>query len=109
MVVQGQKWVLRDLWPKWIQGVFGPIWVQGIGGQKWLRWAQLWFGTHLALGARWLPPLAPFGLIGLGQKGPNPPTDRGLRTVRTAYYGPRTVEAVGGLNGPKRPFRPKPP
>ena len=37
---------------KWIQGVFGPIWVQGTGGQKWLRWAQLWFGTHLA---------APFG------------------------------------------------
>ncbi|MBW0566906.1 hypothetical protein O181_106621 [Austropuccinia psidii MF-1] len=52
---------------------------------------QLWFGTHLALGARWLPPLAPFGLIGLGQKGPNWPAD----------CGPWAVRAAGGLNGPK--------
>ncbi|MBW0475134.1 hypothetical protein O181_014849 [Austropuccinia psidii MF-1] len=58
-----------------VHGVFGQFWVQGIGDKKWLRWAQLWFGTHLALEARWLPPFAPFGLIGLGQKGPNWPMD----------------------------------
>ncbi|MBW0583076.1 hypothetical protein O181_122791 [Austropuccinia psidii MF-1] len=85
-----------------VDEVFGLFWVQESGGQKWLRWAQLWFGTHLDLGPRWL---APFGLIGLGQKGPKWPTDCGLRT---AAHGPWAVGAVGGLNGPKRPFRPKP-
>ncbi|MBW0482612.1 hypothetical protein O181_022327 [Austropuccinia psidii MF-1] len=82
MVVIGQKWVLR---------VF-----MAILGQDWLRWAQL------ALEANGIPP---FGLIGLGQKGPKWPTDRGIWTV-DRDYGPQTVEAVGGLNGPKRPFRP---
>ncbi|MBW0559385.1 hypothetical protein O181_099100 [Austropuccinia psidii MF-1] len=74
-------------------GFYGQFGVQGIDGQRWLRWAQLWFGTHLALGARWVPP---FGLIGLGQKGPNWPTHRGPWTV---HYGPQAVEAVGGLLG----------
>ncbi|MBW0591796.1 hypothetical protein O181_131511 [Austropuccinia psidii MF-1] len=57
----------------------------------------MWFGTHLALGARWLPPLAPFGLIGLGQKGPKRPADRGTWPTD---HGLRTV---GGLNGPRPP------
>ncbi|MBW0580881.1 hypothetical protein O181_120596 [Austropuccinia psidii MF-1] len=82
-----------------VQKVFGQFWVQGIGDQFWLRLVQLWFGTHLALRDQWLPPLAPFGSIGLGQKGPNWPADRS----------PRAVGAVVGLNGPKKPFRPKPP
>ncbi|MBW0541862.1 hypothetical protein O181_081577 [Austropuccinia psidii MF-1] len=64
------------------------------------------------LGPRWLPPLAPFGFIGLGQKGPKWPTDCGtwptVRGLRTAAHGPRAVGAVGGLNGPKGPFRAKP-
>ncbi|MBW0464010.1 hypothetical protein O181_003725 [Austropuccinia psidii MF-1] len=73
-----------------VQRVFGQIWVQGVGGQNWLRWVQFWFGTHLALGARWLPPLDPFSLIGLGQKGPNTPTDRGLwPTGRRSRRGPK--------------------
>ncbi|MBW0510872.1 hypothetical protein O181_050587, partial [Austropuccinia psidii MF-1] len=93
-------------------GKYGPWWsmakpgsygFHGIDGQNWLRWVQFWFGTHLALGARWFPP---FGLIELGQKGPNWPTDHGLWTVN---YGSQAIEAVGGLNGPIRPFRPKPP
>ncbi|MBW0489687.1 hypothetical protein O181_029402 [Austropuccinia psidii MF-1] len=33
-------------------------------------------GPNCGLGASRLPPLAPFGLIGLGQKGPNWPVDR---------------------------------
>ncbi|MBW0547468.1 hypothetical protein O181_087183 [Austropuccinia psidii MF-1] len=55
-------------------------------------------GPIVVLGPRWL---APFGLIGLGQKGPKWPTD-------CTDCRPRAVGAVGGLNGPKRPFRPKP-
>ncbi|MBW0554207.1 hypothetical protein O181_093922 [Austropuccinia psidii MF-1] len=86
-------------------GFYGHFDVQRVCGQNWLRWAQLWFGSHLALGARWLPPLAPFGLIVLGQKGPNWPMDRGPWTVN---YGPWAVEAIGGLNGPKGPYRSKP-
>ncbi|MBW0585795.1 hypothetical protein O181_125510 [Austropuccinia psidii MF-1] len=81
-----------------VQRVFGQILVQGIDVQNWLRWAQLWFGTHLALGARWLPALAPFGRNELGQKGPNTPMDCGPLTMN---YGPWAIEAVGGLNGPK--------
>ncbi|MBW0536302.1 hypothetical protein O181_076017 [Austropuccinia psidii MF-1] len=55
-------------------------------GQDWLRWAQLWFGTHLALGACGLPPLA--------------------HAWQTVAYRLCTVEAVGGLNGPKRLISP---
>ncbi|MBW0591305.1 hypothetical protein O181_131020 [Austropuccinia psidii MF-1] len=109
VVARGHGWKYGPLWSIakiGSYGFYGHFGVQGIDGQNWLRWAQLWLGTHLALGARWLPPLAPFGLIGLGQKGPNWPTDQGPWTMN---YGPRPVEAVGGLNGPKSPFRPKPP
>ncbi|MBW0575136.1 hypothetical protein O181_114851 [Austropuccinia psidii MF-1] len=56
--------------------IYGHFGFDRIWGQDWLRWAQWWFGTHLALGANGLLPLAPFGLIGLGQKGPKWPTDR---------------------------------
>ncbi|MBW0481285.1 hypothetical protein O181_021000 [Austropuccinia psidii MF-1] len=65
------------------EGLMAILGFDGIWGQDWLRLA------HLAFGANGLPPLAPFGLIGLGQKGPKCPTDRD--------YGPWTVEAVGGL------------
>ncbi|MBW0574809.1 hypothetical protein O181_114524 [Austropuccinia psidii MF-1] len=74
-----------------------------IYGQDWLRW------THLALLADGLPP---FGLIGLGQKGHKWPTDCGPRPTACGVwtvdrnYGPQTVEAIAGLNGTKRPFRP---
>ncbi|MBW0508895.1 hypothetical protein O181_048610 [Austropuccinia psidii MF-1] len=95
-MVHGDYW--QKLGPEGLMAILG---FDGIWGQDWLRWAQLWFGTHLALGANGLPPLAPFGLIGLGQKGPKWPMDRD--------YGPRTVEAIGGLNRPKRLFRPGPP
>ncbi|MBW0566493.1 hypothetical protein O181_106208 [Austropuccinia psidii MF-1] len=59
----------------------------------------MWFGTHLALRASGLPPLAPFGLIRLNQKGPDWPMDRGASTVD---YGPWAIEAIGGISGPKR-------
>ncbi|MBW0564458.1 hypothetical protein O181_104173 [Austropuccinia psidii MF-1] len=49
-------------------------------------------GSNCGLGPRWLPPLASLA------DGP-----------WTVNYGPQAVEAVGGLNGPNRPFRPKPP
>ncbi|MBW0565429.1 hypothetical protein O181_105144 [Austropuccinia psidii MF-1] len=88
-----------------VQQVFGQFWVQGIGGQ-FGSGGQLWFRTHLALSARWLPPLSPFGLNRLGQKGPNWPADCGMWPMDR---GPRAVGAIGGQNGPKRPFRPKPP
>ncbi|MBW0570405.1 hypothetical protein O181_110120 [Austropuccinia psidii MF-1] len=71
------------------------------------RWAQLWFGTHLALRDSGLPPLAPLCIIGLGQKGPDWPADCSTwplgRVVQTAAYSPQAVEAVGGLNGPRPP------
>ncbi|MBW0547418.1 hypothetical protein O181_087133 [Austropuccinia psidii MF-1] len=79
-------------------GFYGHFGVQGIDGRNWLRWVQLWFGTHLALGARWLHLLASSDEV-----------KRGLNGLQIAYYGPRAVESVGCLNGPKRPFRPKPP
>ncbi|MBW0592404.1 hypothetical protein O181_132119 [Austropuccinia psidii MF-1] len=57
-------------------------------------------GPRCGLGPTWLPSLAPFGLIGLGQKGPKRPADCGTwPTVR----GPRTVRTIGGLNGPRPP------
>ncbi|MBW0527586.1 hypothetical protein O181_067301 [Austropuccinia psidii MF-1] len=55
---------------------------------------------NCGLGARWFPPLGPFGFIGLGQKGPNTPMDHRLWRM-DHDYGPWAVEAVGGLNGPK--------
>ncbi|MBW0565076.1 hypothetical protein O181_104791 [Austropuccinia psidii MF-1] len=64
---------------------------KGFGDQFWLRCVQLWFGTYLALGARWLHP---FGLIGLGQKGPNWPTDRmDHRSHRGSEWPKKAIEA----------------
>ncbi|MBW0546665.1 hypothetical protein O181_086380 [Austropuccinia psidii MF-1] len=54
------------LW--WFLAILG---VMVIVAKVWLRWAQLWFWTHLALRASSLPP---FGLYGLGQNGPDWPT-----------------------------------
>ncbi|MBW0480510.1 hypothetical protein O181_020225 [Austropuccinia psidii MF-1] len=63
------KWVLDFETLIWKDGngsygIYGQIGVQKVFGQ-------------FFLGARWLPPSAPFGLIGLGQKGPNWPADHG--------------------------------
>ncbi|MBW0556026.1 hypothetical protein O181_095741 [Austropuccinia psidii MF-1] len=79
MVILGQIGSYGGLWPNLAQ--VGPIVV----------WDPPGLGGYCT---------APFGLIGLGQKGPNWPTH--------CDYGPWSVEAVGGLNGPKRPFRPGP-
>ncbi|MBW0590770.1 hypothetical protein O181_130485 [Austropuccinia psidii MF-1] len=47
-------------------------------------------GPNCGLGASGPPPLATFGLIGLGQKGPNWPTDCGIWTMdRGGHRGPK--------------------
>ncbi|MBW0590349.1 hypothetical protein O181_130064 [Austropuccinia psidii MF-1] len=53
-------------------------------------------GSNCGLGPTWLPPFATFGLIGLGQKGPNWPTDGGPQTTN---QGPWAVKR----RGPKWP------
>ncbi|MBW0581960.1 hypothetical protein O181_121675 [Austropuccinia psidii MF-1] len=63
------------------EGLYGHFGFDVIWGEEWLRWAQLWFGTHMTLRASGLPPLAPFGLIVLGQKGLDwPPRHLGCGT-----------------------------
>ncbi|MBW0529065.1 hypothetical protein O181_068780 [Austropuccinia psidii MF-1] len=77
MVVHGQKWVLWDLWPNWCpEGLLANC------GSKGLMANSGSGGSECGLGPTWLPPLAPFGLIGLGQKGPEWPTDRTDRRPR---------------------------
>ncbi|MBW0549554.1 hypothetical protein O181_089269 [Austropuccinia psidii MF-1] len=88
----------------------GPMVVYGHFGamviclQIWLRWA------HLALGASGLPPLAPFGLIGLGQKRPNwpmdhrgqdPPNEKGWPKDNEEGYGAQNP--LGDRETPPRP------
>ncbi|MBW0586724.1 hypothetical protein O181_126439 [Austropuccinia psidii MF-1] len=58
-----------------------------MGGRNWLRWAHLWFWDPPGLKARWLASLE------FGQKG--------AFRLWAVHYGLQTVEAVGGLNGPK--------
>ncbi|MBW0479951.1 hypothetical protein O181_019666 [Austropuccinia psidii MF-1] len=85
--------------------IFGPeglLWP--FEAKECLRWAHLWFGTHLALGSDDLPPWPLFASLDSGLKGPKWPTDHGLWII--AYrpwamdYGPCAIEALGGLNGP---------
>ncbi|MBW0591330.1 hypothetical protein O181_131045 [Austropuccinia psidii MF-1] len=90
MVVHGLKWVLRDLWPNWCAEGLWPI----LGPRDW--WPIV----------VWDPPGCPLWPHWIRPKGPNWPADHGPWTVNHA---PRAVGAVGRLNGPERPFRPKPP
>ncbi|MBW0511953.1 hypothetical protein O181_051668 [Austropuccinia psidii MF-1] len=78
----GPWWLLAKMGP---EGLMVILAFDGIWGQDWLRWVQLWFGTHLASGANGLPSLAPFDLIGVGQKGPNWPTAYRPWTVIMAH------------------------
>ncbi|MBW0502389.1 hypothetical protein O181_042104 [Austropuccinia psidii MF-1] len=57
-------------------------------------------GPTCGLGPTW--PL--LSSLDLGQKGAY-----GSHVLQAMDYGPKTIEALGGLNGPKRPFRPKDP
>ncbi|MBW0568327.1 hypothetical protein O181_108042 [Austropuccinia psidii MF-1] len=64
----GQNWVLLDLWPNWCPTGLWPILAQ-VGPRDWwpilAQVGPIVVWDPPGLGARWMPPLAPFGLIGL--------------------------------------------
>ncbi|MBW0544776.1 hypothetical protein O181_084491 [Austropuccinia psidii MF-1] len=80
-------------WPE-----MGPTCSMAILVSKGLRAKIGSGGSNCDLGPTWPWELDDFPLLDSLAYGP-----------WTVNYSPQAVEAIAGLNGPKRPFRPKPP
>ncbi|MBW0573642.1 hypothetical protein O181_113357 [Austropuccinia psidii MF-1] len=90
----GLKVVHGDPWPKWVLRVcMGFEAENGTGG------------SNCGLGASGLPPLAPFGLIGLGHLGPRPLMKRGDLRMVVMARGPRPPRRQKDTPRPKNKDR----